>query len=177
MAATDLLWERLATAEFNIDEEDVISAQRFGWFRLYKTKHFSREAARQALLLVQTAVHVCKYEYHRTYGLCKCCRAAESRFLFPVASLQREGNGLVGKGKRLCVSSCRQRIREMQERSRRPHPFTPLQQGPFRRPGGPYHQIGGDYDRNPFFQGPTWRPFINSPGGQGGSWHFRGSGF
>ena len=80
MAATDLLWEQLATAEFNIDEEDVISAQRFGWFRLYKTKHFSREAARQAPLLIQTAIHVCKHESRRTYGLCKCCRAAELRF-------------------------------------------------------------------------------------------------
>ena len=46
LAATDLHWERLATAEFNIHEDDVINAQRYGWFWLYKTKHLSREAAR-----------------------------------------------------------------------------------------------------------------------------------
>lgn len=46
IAAADAHWERLATAKFNLFEDDVILAQRHGWLRLYRSKHLRLEADR-----------------------------------------------------------------------------------------------------------------------------------
>ena len=155
-ASADLHWERLTRGDFsgNLTPGDEADARRWGWMRIYRMKQLEREAARWPFPSCAVHYSAASWQTHWQLALLKCCDAS--------------CESLCGR--------CRQQAEDARRLERRRRPFTPFMPfggGPFaRRPrAGSYHQIGGDYDRNPLFQGthPGWRPFLGSSGGGFGS--------